>query len=94
MCLIYFYEFSKFIFFSAPPVPSINDINNKIIPLTNDIESNSEQYVIEIDSSLFSNQYGIIHFYQIYVRQSKQTISNLILFIILIIQIKIKIHRT
>ncbi len=55
----------------APEIPTNNDIENKIIPLTTDIESKSEQYVIEIDLSLFSNQYGIVHFYKIYVRQGK-----------------------
>jgi hypothetical protein len=69
--------------FSAPAVPSPNDINNKIIPLANNIESNSEQYAIEIDLSLFSNQFGIVHCYQIYVRQGKSTdISRVTIFLL------------
>lgn len=52
-------------------MPSNNDIMNKILPLSTDIESKSEHYAIEIDLSLFSNQYGYVHSYRIYVRQSK-----------------------
>ncbi|CAF4168927.1 unnamed protein product [Rotaria sp. Silwood2] len=54
----------------APGIPNSTDILNKIILLNDHSQSQSEQYVIEIDPSLFSNEYGIIKRYLIYVRQN------------------------
>ena len=40
----------------------------------NDVQSDREEYAIQIDPSLFSNEYGRVYFYRIYVRQSKSII--------------------
>ncbi|CAF0988795.1 unnamed protein product [Rotaria sordida] len=53
----------------APEKPTDDDTINKILPIDNDTQSQSEQYVIEIDPSLFSNDNGIIYYYRIYIRQ-------------------------
>ncbi|CAF5121793.1 unnamed protein product, partial [Rotaria sp. Silwood1] len=43
----------------------------KIVLQDNDDASTTEQHVIEIDRSLFSNDYGIVLRYLIYVRQDQ-----------------------
>ena len=49
--------------------PSEYDISTKIIPQEFHILSTSEQFVIDIYRSLFSNTYGDIQYLKIYVRQ-------------------------
>lgn len=53
----------------VPSPPTDDEVKKKIIPLENDVQSTEEEYAIEIDQSLFSNEFGRIHFYRIYVRQ-------------------------
>lgn len=55
----------------APPIPNDTDIINKIVAQSNDKKSTDKQYVVDIDLSLFSKDYGIIKKYLIYVRQGK-----------------------
>ncbi|CAF1139955.1 unnamed protein product [Adineta steineri] len=55
----------------APPPPDSNDIEKKIIPQNDDELSTYEQYVIDIDPTLFSNEYGIVRTYLIYIRQDQ-----------------------
>ena len=57
--------------FIAPKKPSVEEVNNKILPQNDSEVSTDMQYVISIDLSLFSNDYGIVKEYFIYVRQSK-----------------------
>ncbi|CAF3021165.1 unnamed protein product [Rotaria sp. Silwood2] len=57
---------------SEPPIrPFDNEVKNKIKPQENNEASTSNQFVIEIDSSLFSNESGIVKKYLIYVRQNQ-----------------------
>ncbi|CAF0733136.1 unnamed protein product [Adineta steineri] len=55
----------------APPLPHPADIEEKIIPQNDDELSTYEQYVIDIDPTLFSNDYGIVRQYFIYIRQNQ-----------------------
>ncbi|CAF4878302.1 unnamed protein product [Rotaria sp. Silwood1] len=55
----------------APLKPTDYEIQTKIVLQDNDDASTTEQHVIEIDRSLFSNDYGIVLRYLIYVRQDQ-----------------------
>ncbi|CAF1109686.1 unnamed protein product [Rotaria sordida] len=55
----------------APKKPTDNDVKNKIILQEMHEASTSNQYVINIDLSLFSDEYGIVKKYLIYVRQDQ-----------------------
>ncbi|CAF4438373.1 unnamed protein product [Rotaria sp. Silwood2] len=59
----------------APPRPTDYEIQTKVVPQDNDDASTAEQYVIEIDRSLFSNDYGIVLRYLIYIRQDQSNIE-------------------
>ncbi len=60
-------------FFLAPPTPNDTDVKNKIITQSANADSIPTQYVIIIDTSLFSDDYGIVHTYLIYIRQGKMS---------------------
>lgn len=62
---LYLQKKNNKIFCLAPPIPSRNNIKTKIVLF----ESKSDEYTIDFDLSLFSNQYGFVNLYQIYVRQ-------------------------
>lgn len=49
-------------------------MKNKINLVQNNDKSKAEQYVVTLDTSLFSNDYGNLLWYLIYVRQSKSTL--------------------
>ncbi|CAF1058430.1 unnamed protein product [Rotaria sordida] len=70
------FDFTFYFVFTAPPRPTDYEIQTKIIPKDNDDESTTEQYVIEIDLSLFSNEYGIVSDYVIYVRQDQNNFQT------------------
>ncbi|CAF3201118.1 unnamed protein product [Rotaria sp. Silwood2] len=61
---------------TAPQKLTNNEIESKIILNNTDEESTSEQHVIKIDRSLFSNEYGIVRRYVIYVRQNQNKIET------------------
>jgi len=48
-------------------------VQNKISPRSNQEVSTPTQYVIDIDTSLFSDDYGIVSKYSIYVRRGKKS---------------------
>ncbi|CAF2132231.1 unnamed protein product [Rotaria magnacalcarata] len=54
---------------AAPKRPTPIDVENKIVPQNDDKASTTNQYVINVDLSLFSDEYGIVEKYLIYVRQ-------------------------
>ncbi|CAM2716895.1 unnamed protein product [Rotaria socialis] len=56
---------------AAPPMPDYFEVQRKIIPIDDDFQSTTEQHVIEIDRSLFSDAYGNVTQYFIYVRQDQ-----------------------
>ncbi|CAF4838435.1 unnamed protein product [Rotaria socialis] len=53
----------------APKRPAPIDVEKKIVPQKDDKASTTNQYVINVDLSLFSDEYGIVEKYLIYVRQ-------------------------
>jgi len=58
--------------FSAPKTPRQDEIDSKIISKDNDTLSIQTQHVIEIDRTLFSDEYGVVSNYSIYVRQGSK----------------------
>jgi hypothetical protein len=50
----------------------------KIVSIDDDAQSTTDQHVIEINRSLFSNEYGNIVRYEIYIRQGKHLLSFLL----------------
>ncbi|UJR34234.1 hypothetical protein I4U23_021639 [Adineta vaga] len=64
----------------SPPKPNPSDIESKLVPKTNHPSSSYDQFVIEIDPSLFSDDYGPIERYFIYVRKDRtQNSSEIVL---------------
>jgi hypothetical protein len=61
-----------FNFLSAPAKPADEEVQKKLIPQDNNAITSSTLYVIDIDSSLFNDSYGIVRNYSIYVRQGKK----------------------
>ncbi|CAF1568769.1 unnamed protein product [Rotaria magnacalcarata] len=59
----------------APEIPTKDEIAEKIVPIDNDTESQSEKYVVEIDQTLFSPDNGVLRYYTIYVRQDQSSNS-------------------
>ncbi|CAF1606088.1 unnamed protein product [Adineta ricciae] len=55
----------------APPSPNSIAVENKLIPQENHPESTDKQYVIDFDPSLFSEDYGPIKKYLVYVRRNE-----------------------
>jgi hypothetical protein len=55
--------------FVAPRRPSDTEINEKIVLGENHPLTNSEEYLVQIDRTLFNDDYGPIRNYSIYLRQ-------------------------
>jgi len=53
-------------------MPRQDEIDSKIVPKDNDTLSIQTQHVVEIDRTLFSDEYGSVGNYSIYVRQGSE----------------------
>lgn len=63
------------LFRSAPARPSDKDVDNKILVNTTSRNTEPTRYIIDIDNSLFSDNFGPLEKYVIYVRQSRRRFS-------------------
>ena len=70
-----FFRENIFLFRSAPQRPSDKDVTDKIRTDTTSRNTEPTRYIIDIDNSLFSNNFGPLKKYVIYVRQSKKRFS-------------------
>lgn len=59
------------IFSSAPSKPSDKDVKDKVNVANTGQNAQTTQYTVHIDNSLFSNNFGPLTQYVVYVRQGK-----------------------